>query len=330
MLEDARTDLAWLRDSRHKVALRVRSRAAEPTPSELCFFAPDFALNDVRPWHIGEEIGWPDLAPLALPALAHRAEPSAPKFDALHADVLARIADREFDKVVPIVCEDLEFASPLAASMFPNAFAPGAHQFGYGLQHGDEGLAGLTPELLFAVEDGVLHTMALAGTGRADGPALLDDPKEKREHDIVIEHITSEVKAWGRVDVGATQERAFGVLKHLYTPIRVDLARELNFLEIVVRLHPTAALGGWPRQPAVEWLQRQPFHVNRRRFGAPFGWQRAGAMTCVVAIRCLQWWGARALLSAGCGVVVGSEALKEWRELKLKRDATCRGLGVQL
>ena len=37
----------------------------------------------------------------------------------------------------------------------------------------------------------------------------------------------------------------------------------------------------------------------------------------------------KAQVSAGCGVVEGSQPLREWAELALKRDAIYRNLGVE-
>jgi menaquinone-specific isochorismate synthase len=334
MLEEARSarnNLAWLCDSQHKKAVYVRRKQASPAPSGLCFYAPDFALNDAEPWLCGEEIEPPAAhAAREVPALEHRAEPSAADFNCLHEEILARIGRGEFQKVVPIVCEELEFARPLEPAMFPALWRAHDHRFSFGFAFGGEGLCGITPELLLSVRDGVLHTMALAGTGKADGPDLLADPKERREHELVIEHILMELREWGQPDVGATQERVYGPLKHLYTPIRLELNRKPEFMELIVRLHPTAALGGWPRKPAVEWLERQAFHTGRGRFGAPFGYQEDGRMECVVAIRCVQWKGKCVKLGAGCGVVTGSEALREWKELQLKRESVYRGLGLPL
>lgn len=333
MLEEARstpTQLAWLRDSERKRALRVQSRQPAPQAGVLSFFAPDFALNDATPWLCGQEIAWPELSPQNLPPLVHRAEPSSAGFARLHEDVMHRISLGEFAKVVPIVCEELEYESALNAAMFPKAFTPPEGQFGYGFDFGGEGLCGVTPELLFEVEGGRLRTMALAGTGPAGGPSLLEDPKERREHELVIEHIASELKTWGRPEVGETVERAYGVLKHLYTPIEMRFDQTPTFMELIVRLHPTAALGGWPRKPAIEWLERQEFHTTRRRFGAPFGYTDGSYSKCVVAIRGLQWKGQCALLSSGCGVVQGSETLREWKELGLKRQATRLNMGLEL
>jgi menaquinone-specific isochorismate synthase len=257
-----------------------------------------------------------------------RAEPSSADFERDIDQILQSIQKRQFEKVVPIVCEDLEFAAPLEAAMLHTDPKPG--RYAYGFEFEGEGMSGLTPEILFEVEDGFLKTMALAGTGPDGGPSLLKDKKEMHEHSLVIQHISEELSGFGQVSVGKTSERAYGKLKHLHTPIEVDLDRTPEFMELIVRLHPTAALGGWPRKPAVEWLERQPFHYIRKRFGAPFGFQEDDRMFCVVAIRGIQWWGTRARISTGCGVVEESSALREWNELKLKREAIYQSFGVDL
>jgi menaquinone-specific isochorismate synthase len=334
MLEDtlaAVENFAWLGDHGRGYALRVREWASEYDPDKLSFFAPDFALESSRPWLVGEEIPWPSLALLSsrpLPPIRRRSEPSAADFSRLHEEILARIARGEFAKVVPIVCEEIEFEKPLAATMFPRVLSDHPGQFSYGFEFQGEGLCGVTPELLFDVQGDRLQTMALAGTARADGPSLLQDAKECREHDLVIQHIAGELKAFGETQIGATVERTYGELKHLYTPISAKLSRPTRFMELLVRLHPTAALGGWPRKPAIEWLQRQSFHFTRRRFGAPFGYQHRDRMMCVVAIRGWQWQGACATVASGCGVVEGSEALREWKELALKREVIYRHMGL--
>jgi menaquinone-specific isochorismate synthase len=208
-------------------------------------------------------------------------------------------------------------------------------QISYGFEFEGEGMCGITPEVLFRVREGSLETMALAGTAALGAPSLLDDPKERREHQLVIENLTTELAAWGHVETGPTAERDFGRLKHLHTPIRVRLSRSPEFETLCDILHPTAALGGWPRKPAWQWLSEQPFHRSRRRFGAPFGFVRhddheGEERFCVVAIRGLQWQGREAQIHAGCGVVEGSVAEREWQELALKREAIHRNLGISI
>ncbi len=331
MLKQARgvhTGRAWLVSDEVQKALSVRRLSAAADPEFLSFFAPDFALSHPTPWLLGDETDVEALPARGLPRLVHRAEPSSADFERHHEEILSQISRDTFQKVVPIVCEDLEFAAPLEAAMFQTPHKPG--RFAYGFEFEGEGMSGLTPEVLFEVRDGILTTMALAGTAPADGPRLLDDKKETHEHELVIEHITTELKELGQISVGKTGERTYGKLKHLLTPIEVDLDRHPEFMELVVKLHPTAALGGWPRKPAVEWLEKQPFHVARKRFGAPFGIQDGDHMLCVVAIRGVQWWGTRARISVGCGVVKESQPLREWSELQLKRDSIYQAFGVEL
>jgi menaquinone-specific isochorismate synthase len=331
MLKQARevqTGTAWLVSDKFRKALEVRALSTTPSPGSLSFFAPDFSLLAQEPWLLGRETEFREPPRLPLPHLVSKAEPSSADFARTFEDISARIRAGEFEKVVPMVCEEYEFAGPLARAMFSAEIHGG--RFSYGFEFGEEGMAGHTPELLFTVEGGVLKTMALAGTAPAGGPSLLDDPKEMHEHRLVIEHISSELARFGQASVGATVERVYGALKHLYTPLEFKLSRPARFEELVTHLHPTAALGGWPRKPAVEWLEKQPFHAGRGRFGAPFGYVDGEDMTCVVAIRNVQWKANRLQVSSGCGVVGESQVLKEWKELELKRQSIFRALGVEL
>ena len=330
MLKQARASeqgLAWIESERLRESLTVRKRAAQADSTALSFYAPDFALSESEPWLVGDKTTRPAEAFVPLPEVLHKAEPSSADFAALFEEIITRIRDGEFEKVVPLVFQEFEFRQPLSRFMFQPHILPG--QFGYGFEFGGQGMAGVTPEVLFECDGQNLKTMALAGTGRAGGPSLIDDPKEMHEHRLVIEHIHAELKNLGQVRTGKTTEREFGLIKHLFTPIEVVLERQPVFEELVARLHPTAALGGWPRKPAVAWLEKQNFHLTRRRFGAPFGFADGGRMLCLVAIRNVQWNGPRLLVSSGCGIVRESQVLNEWQELALKRQATFRSLGIE-
>jgi len=282
----------------------------------------------MRPWLCGTPVSWPEEGFEAPPKPSVVSEPDHPRFLAIHAEILSGIGEKRFQKVVPFVCQELVFAAPLSWTMWPEAFADPGPQFAFGFQFGAEGMCGITPELLFRVKNGVLTTAALAGTGEFGGPSLLEDRKETLEHNLVIEHIHSALGGLGEIQVGRTEERPYGRIKHLFTPIAVQMNDEPQFLDLVNRLHPTAALGGLPRAAAMDFLRLRG--GDRGRFGAPFGYFSDGEMLCVVAIRALQWKENRARLMAGCGVVEGSLAAREWEELTLKRRTTARQLGLSL
>ncbi len=322
-------DLVWLRDSERRVALQIDRWHSEPQSGSLCFFAPHFYRHDSpEPWLCGTAAAWPEGEFEAPPTLARVVPPDEASFSAIHAEILRGITEARFQKVVPFVGEEIQFSEPLTWTMWSRAFADPGEQFAFGFQFGQEGMCGITPELLFEVKDGQLITAALAGTGEVGGPSLLDDKKEMLEHELVVEHIQTALFGLGEVTLGQTHEKPFGKIKHLFTPIRVRLTDEPQFVDLVNRLHPTAALGGLPRMAAMDFLRLRG--GERKRFGAPFGYSLNGEMLCVVAIRAVQWQGPRAWLMAGCGVVKGSLAHREWAELALKRRTTASQLGLQL
>jgi menaquinone-specific isochorismate synthase len=169
--------------------------------------------------------------------------------------------------------------------------------------------------------------MALAGTRQKekfteDPESFLRDPKELREHQIVIDDIVERLQTAGTVKVGKTASLELNYLAHLYTPIQMASNDELSFEKLVDLLHPTPALGISPRAQ-IELLRkwRDPKDI----LGAPFGvrWEK-GAYLCVVAIRQLQWDEKFYYIGNGCGIVAESEFDDEWNELKIKRDSVRR------
>ena len=158
---------------------------------------------------------------------------------------------------------------------------------------GTEFLAGATPELLFELRPGNrLVTMAVAGTRPGDeaAEALETSPKDRDEHQSVVEDLLAQVSAWGPARAGQTEARRFGTLQHLVAEVRLDALAPLDFETVARRLHPTPALGVYPRGPeGTAWLASIDEAGNRGRFGAPFGLRLpSGAGRCLVAIRCLQ------------------------------------------
>jgi menaquinone-specific isochorismate synthase len=322
-------DLVWLRDANHKTAIIAKGWHSEPASQGLSFYAPYFYRHGSQnPWLWGHAAAWPGPVAAVLPPVVRQASPDLVSFTEIHSEILNGIRERRFSKVVPFVREEIEFARPLEWSMCATALADPGPQFAYGFQFQGDGMWGVTPELLFRVEDGILHTMALAGTGKLGGPSLLEDPKEILEHEIVVDGVLDALAGLGQITVGKTREQDYPFLKHLLTPVQVKLHEAPVFLDLVERLHPTPALGGHPRQAALDFLRVRG--GERARFGAPFGFTSETSMTCVVAIRNLQWSGAQAWLLSGCGVVEGSQAEREWNELALKRRSTARQLGLEL
>jgi menaquinone-specific isochorismate synthase len=290
------------------------------------FYAPDFTLSAKSPWYIPERcelleapsIGVPipvpgELGFVPIDRAAVENEASA---------WLQRIERGELTKIVPVWFERSDWlpSDQERSLLCMNAVSHAGVQLPYGLSGHEDGIVGVTPEVLFRVGvDGVITTMALAGTQRIDAGAsaseLLFDEKERREHRLVIEFIEEALRDLGDVVVGETTVRELPKLRHLYTPITVYPRVAPEFEDLVRRLHPTPALGAVPRETGLRWLFEREAAVPRGRHGAPFGVVLpSGEMVCVVAIRNIQWGQNGSVIGAGCGIVAGSSPEGEYAE----------------
>jgi menaquinone-specific isochorismate synthase len=200
----------------------------------------------------------------------------------------------------------------------------------YGYCYGDEGVVGATPELILAQKKSVFFTAAVAGTRHRDSPvSLLHSKKDLSEHQFVVDDLVSRLSTWGQVTVDCRQEVAAGDLVHLKTDIQLETQAEVSFFKVLEELHPTPALGAYPRESGLAWLKKQS--GDRGGFGAPFGrMDEYGESTAWVGIRQLSWSKSGSRIGSGCGIVADSDFEKEWQELQFKRQSVKNLLGLCL
>jgi menaquinone-specific isochorismate synthase len=195
----------------------------------------------------------------------------------------------------------------------------------YGTWNAQEGILGVTPETLFAVKKELdtwtLKSHALAGTAPTGESCL--SPKLIHEHQVVVDGITQALSRLGKPQIGPLQTLDLPHLRHLMTPIEMQLTNRPAFEQIVQALHPTPALGAHPIESGRRWLLDYQKHFDRLRFGAPVGYFDPTTQNsrCFVAIRNVQWQPHRMLLGAGCGIVADSDPESEWNEILLKLKA---------
>ncbi len=326
-------------------------RAEAPAPGVFSLYAPDFFLDTPHAWLVPEDPAdphWvrtvtasdiPD-ADTETPPLDWTAPPRA-AYDAAFADLQERFEAGQLAKAVPVFFEQAEWLRPtLPLAQWvsrllrvPDTLTP------YGRWTASGGVLGASPEVLFSIQNGVLSTMALASTLPAPPPAeaeaaearFLADPKERREHALVIEGMTATLAQFGTARVGETRVVKLPTLWHLRTPIEVVLSGSPSFEAVARALHPTPALGGLPRQASTDWLRQldRTAGQNRGAFGAPFGAQMAdGSAFCLISVRSLIWAGQSLRIGAGCGIIRESVASREWAEFQRKRDSVKKLLGL--
>lgn len=185
-----------------------------------------------------------------------------------------------------------------------------------------------TPERLVERRGAQIHTDALAGSTRRGqtntdderlSTALKDDSKEALEHDLVVQTIRDDLESLGaEVSVRDRRIQRLRSVQHLHTPIEAHHPGRPHALDVMNALHPTPAVGGLPRQPALEAL-RESETFDRGWYAAPVGWFDAtGDGTFAIGIRSAVLRDQTARLFAGAGIVEESDPDAEWEELQLK------------
>ena len=199
---------------------------------------------------------------------------------------------------------------------------------------------GATPERLVARRGDKLETMALAGsrprhadpvTDAALGRQLLHSVKDRAEHGLVVEAIRQGLLGMGlQPRVAGPRLRRLANLQHLQSVLVASVRPAMKLLELVALLHPTPALGGWPRGAALEVIERhESLPDGRGWYGGGVGWlDGRGQGDISVGIRGLLIRGGLATAYAGAGLVEGSDPAAEMAEIRVKMTAAMSALTV--
>jgi menaquinone-specific isochorismate synthase len=116
---------------------------------------------------------------------------------------------------------------------------------------------------------------------------------------------------------------------HLHTPLRATLRQGKSLLDLVERLHPTPAVGGTPRDAALQFIRANE-GLDRGWYAAPVGWIGESSGEFAVALRSALIHGEHATLFAGCGIVLDSDPDMEVDESNLKLQAMKSALTASL
>lgn len=200
---------------------------------------------------------------------------------------------------------------------------------------------GASPELLVSRFGDVVRAHPMAGTTPRTGDHDIDDrqaaellhsAKNRDEHQITIDMVLDTLLEWTSfVDATPTPSVvAAGSVQHLATMVEGRLSDPApSVLELVRALHPTPAVGGYPRTEALALINElEP--SGRGRYAGPVGWvDAAGNGAWAVGLRSVSIEGSEARLLAGVGIVADSDPVSELAETRAKFAATLSSI-VQL
>ncbi|MBE5664112.1 isochorismate synthase MenF [Staphylococcus sp. SS60] len=242
--------------------------------------------------------------------------------------VLARRRLIKFDKDISI------------PYILKQAFSKEKNSYIFLLESQDSIFFSQTPEQLLKVNNRILSTKAVAGTikrshneeeDRKHVEAFLKDNKNLVEHRFVVESILHDIEPYiTELDYDKTPK----ILKndhlyHLYTEIKAPL-KEDSYIGLIDNLHPTPALGGYPKAFAIDFIEQKEFGT-RGLYGAPVGYIDVyDDCEFIVAIRSMLIKKTQATLFAGCGIVKDSDPDSELAETNLKFSPMMNALGVDM
>ena len=244
---------------------------------------------------------------------------------ALHAFSEGRMEKVVFARRVEFrFAEDLD---PVALLEGLRGATPGCFHF---LVEPEEGSAfvGASPERLFRREGRGILSEAVAGT-RPRGASALDDSelgeellgsaKDQAEHSFVRVGIRESLRPLCedlRVENTASEMKlARG--RHLVSRIRGTLRDDIMDDEVLAALHPTPAVGGYPKEEAVREIRAsEPF--DRGWYAGPVGWLGDDGAEFAVGIRSGLVRGDTLALYSGAGIVERSTPKGEWAEIEQK------------
>jgi len=243
--------------------------------------------------------------------------------------VLARESRLFFEKVISV------------EAVLHNLLNRQKNSYVFALESDEDCFIGASPERLVKKSGKQVFSVCLAGSiargsdaaeDESLGLELLNDPKNRIEHDYVVQMIKAAMeKVCSTFDI-PTEPSLIKMrdIQHLFTPVTGSLKNSASIFSLIELLHPTPALGGYPQKQAIKKI-REAEILDRGLYGAPIGWlDYQGNGEFAVSIRSALIQKNEASLFAGCGVVKDSDAESEFKETAIKFKPMLSALGGKL
>ena len=197
--------------------------------------------------------------------------------------------------------------------------------------------AGASPELLVRRAGARAFAQPMAGSvarGASDSEderladTLVQSTKDADEHRVVSQFVVEALRPFSAgVSARGPEVVRFTNIQHLATSVSADLNHPAaDALTLAAALHPTPAVGGWPREAADALIDALE-GMERGWYAGAVGWiDGRGDGELAIALRCGLLWEDGARLYAGVGVMPDSDPARELEETELKFKALLTAL----
>ncbi|MCB1110194.1 MAG: isochorismate synthase [Chlamydiia bacterium] len=251
--------------------------------------------------------------------------PSYPVWEREVEEVLKGIRQGACVKVVLARCTQMKWEGKVSPYALLKTLQ-GSNRFAFQFSK-EKTFIGNSPETLYRRFNERIESAAIAGTRpRGKTPEedvkLQDDlfncPKERHEFQVVRDMVVSTLSPLCQsLQIDRCKVIQTSTVQHLHHHIEGILKEGYSDQALIEALHPTPAVGGYPREKSLEEIQKKET-FDRGWYAAPVGFVSSEKSHHLVAIRSalVEQEGIR--IFAGTGLVHGSTPAREWDELEHK------------
>ncbi|RVU31370.1 anthranilate synthase component I family protein [Neptunomonas marina] len=205
----------------------------------------------------------------------------------------------------------------------------------YYVKFDDQKLIGASPELLFRLRQGEMETFPLAGTAkrgatekedRALARALLNDPKEIAEHNMIVDlhrNDIGRVARFGTVKVRSLMDiKRFSHVQHISSEIVGIISEKHDMFSALASNFPAGTLTGAPKIEAMKIIDDLEADGRGPYGGAVGHFSFNGDCTFAIPIRTVFAKGEDAYVQTCGGNVFDSNPEDEYEEIRRKFAGT--------
>jgi isochorismate synthase len=206
----------------------------------------------------------------------------------------------------------------LLCEKYPDAFVSLVFTKEYGLW------IGASPELLLSLANKEFKTYSLAGTkeNTTSNSNHTWGKKEKEEQKIVSDYIRGIFAKMTKEKpkVKGPETIIAGNLLHLRTTFIYNTIPNAYWPKIVAKLHPTPAVGGFPKEEAIDFILKNE-KADRSFYSGYLGPVNLdNQINLFVNLRCMKVLKNNLLVYVGCGITADSNFKDEWKETQIKSE----------
>ena len=176
---------------------------------------------------------------------------------------------------------------------------------------------GASPELFLRKEKDILYTMALAATLPLNSDNIYNwRRKEKREHDLVKQHIEQVFEKYDYKLLSSNGPFTFetGKVVHLKTDYVYKMQDNNKLDQVIKDLYPTPAIGGLPVKEALKCIQLYEGYSRNYYTGYLGETNGHDLARLFINLRCMQIGENAIAIFVGGGISEESDPEEEWEE----------------